>query len=213
VAVITPSVTAPDAAAYRAQMAIAATFAKRVHVDFCDGEFADMKLVNLAQAYWPEGMLADLHLMYKYPADYFETAVSLRPHMVIVQAEAGGNLIAMMLQLRALGIKTGVALLQATHPHDAADLIAQADHVLIFSGNLGHYGGTADMELLKKVTGIREVNPIAEIGWDGGVNEDNAAQLALGGVEVLVSGGAIQKAPDPAAVYKKLSELAEKPTA
>jgi ribulose-phosphate 3-epimerase len=212
-AVVAPSVTAPDAAAYRAEMANAAQFAKRVHVDFSDGEFAPIKLINLAQAYWPDEMLADLHLMYKHPTDYFETAVSLKPHMVIVQAEASGNLIAMMLQLRALGIKAGVALLQATQPHEAADLIAQADHVLIFSGDLGHFGGTANMELLKKVSGIRAINPIAEIGWDGGVSEENAAQLALGGIEVLVSGGAIQKAPDPAAAYKKLSELAEKSTA
>jgi ribulose-phosphate 3-epimerase len=208
--VITPSVTAPDAAAYREQMANAAQFAPRVHIDFSDGEFAPIKLINLAQAYWPDGMLADLHLMHKDPAAHFETVVSLKPHMVIVHAEAEGNVLAMMLQLRALGIKVGIALLQPTHPHDANDLVAQADHVLIFSGDLGHFGGTADMELLKKVAEIRAINPIAEIGWDGGVTPENAAQLALGGVEVLVSGGAIQKAADPAAAFKQLVELAEK---
>jgi ribulose-phosphate 3-epimerase len=209
-AIIVPSVTAPDAAAYRAEMATAAQFAKRVHVDFSDGEFAPVKLMNLVQAYWPDGTLADLHLMMKRPGDYYETAVSLRPHMVIVQAEAEGNILAMLLQLRALGIKTGVALLQATQPQDAKDLIAQADHILIFSGTLGHFGGTADMELLKKVAGIRAINPIAEIGWDGGVTIDNAASLALGGIEVLVAGGAIQKAADPADAFKRLSEEAAK---
>jgi ribulose-phosphate 3-epimerase len=209
-AMVVPSVTAPDAAAYREEMANAAQFAKRVHIDFSDGEFAPIKLINLVQAYWPEGMLADLHLMYKRPADYFETAVSLKPHMVIIHAEAEGNTIAMLLQLRALGIKTGVALLQGTNPQAAHELIAQADHVLIFSGDLGHFGGTADLNLLKKVAGIRAINPIAEIGWDGGVTIDNALQLALGGVEVMVSGGAIQKAADPAAAYKQLTEMAEK---
>ena len=209
-AVVTPSVTAPDAAAYREQMAHAAVFAARVHVDFCDGEFAPVKLINVAQAYWPEGMLADLHLMFKDPAAHFETAVSLKPHMVIVQAEAEGNVLAMLLQLRALGIKTGVALLQKTSPQEAGGLIAEADHVLIFSGDLGHFGGKADMELLKKVAAIRAINPIAEIGWDGGVTNENAAQLAFGGVEVLVAGGAIQKAADPATAYKQLVESANK---
>lgn len=209
-AVIVPSVTAPDAATYRAQMAHAATIAGRVHLDFSDGEFAPIKLINLAQAYWPEGLLADLHLMFKNPASQLETAVSLKPHMVIVQAEADGNTLAMILQLRALGIKTGVALLQGTSPQDAKGLIAEADHVLIFSGDLGHFGGTADMELLKKVAAIRAINPIAEIGWDGGVNAENAAPLAFGGVEVLVAGGAIQKAPDPGEAYKQLVEAANK---
>ncbi|HSE61218.1 MAG TPA: hypothetical protein VLA88_02900 [Candidatus Saccharimonadales bacterium] len=209
-AVIVPSVTAVDAKTYREQMANAATFAARVHLDFSDGKFAPVKLINLAQAYWPEGMLADLHLMVTDPAAHFETAVSLKPHMVIVQAEAEGNIVAMILQLRALGIKTGVALLQDTSPKAAHSLIAEADHVLIFSGDLGHFGGTADMELLKKIPEIRAINPIAEIGWDGGVTFENAAQLALGGVEVLVSGGTIQKAADPAAAYKQLVELGNK---
>lgn len=205
---IIPCVTATDAHAYREQMARVAPFAKRVHIDFSDGEFSPVKLVNPIQAYWPEGMLADLHLMVKDPAAHLETVISLNPQMVILHAESEGNLTAVLLQLRALGIKTGVALLQDTTPESARQLVAEADHVLIFSGDLGHFGGTADMQLLRKVAQIRAINPIAEIGWDGGVNTDNAAQLALGGIEALNAGGAIQRAEDPEATYKQLVELA-----
>jgi ribulose-phosphate 3-epimerase len=205
---IIPCVTAIDAHGYREQMARVAPFAKRVHIDFSDGEFSPVKLVNPIQAYWPEGMLADLHLMVKDPTAHLETVISLNPQMVILHAESEGNLTAALLQLKALGIKTGVALLQDTAPETARPLIAEADHVLIFSGDLGHFGGTADMQLLRKVTQIRAINPIAEIGWDGGVNADNAAQLALGGIEALNAGGAIQRAEDPEATYKQLVELA-----
>jgi ribulose-phosphate 3-epimerase len=208
--IITPSITAPDANAYRQQMATVAPFASRIHIDFSDGEFAPIKLVNVIQAYWPESLQADLHLMYKNPTAQLETVVSLKPQMVIVHAEAEDDVLGMILQLRALGIKAGVALLQQTAPHTAQRLIAQADHVLIFSGTLGKYGGAADLTLLKKVAEIRAINPIAEIGWDGGVTPDNIAQLVFGGVEVAVSGGAIQNAPDPAAAYTQLMELAEK---
>lgn len=206
-ATIVPCVTAPDAHAYREQMARVAPFATRVHVDFSDGQFSPVKLINPIQAYWPEGMQADLHVMVKDPTSHLETLVSLNPQMVIIHAESEGNLTSIILQLRALGIKTGVALLQQTTPESAHQLIAEADHVLVFSGDLGHFGGQADMGMIAKIAQIKVINPIVEIGWDGGVSLDNAAQLALGGVEVLNVGGAIQRAEDPAAVYKQLVEL------
>lgn len=203
---VCPCVTAPDAHAYREQMARVAPFAKRVHVDFSDGELAPVKLVNPIQAYWPEGILADLHLMIKNPAEHIETVISLQPHMVIFHAEAEGDLLGMMRQLRAVNIKTGVALLQSTDPESARNLIADADHVLIFSGDLGHFGGTADLTLLKKVGQIRGISANVEVGWDGGVSPENIAQLSLGGVEVFNAGGAIQHAPDPQEAYATLEK-------
>lgn len=202
--VICPCVTAADAHAYREQMARVAPFAQRVHIDFADGELAPIKLVNPIHAYWPEGVLADLHLMYKKPQDELETVISLQPNLVIIHAEAEGDLLGMQRELRAVGIKTGVALLQQTEPEAAHELIADADHVLIFSGDLGHFGGTADLNLLHKLGRIRAINANAEIGWDGGVTADTAPQLTLGGIEVLDVGGYIQKAADPQEAYATL---------
>ena len=207
---ICPSITAPDAQAYREQMARVAPFATRVHLDFSDGKLAPIKLVNPVQAYWPDTVIADLHLMFTNPTTELETVISLKPNLVIIHAEAQGDLLGMMRQLRAVNIKTGVALLQPTQPEAAADLIAEADHVLLFSGDLGHFGGTADLRLLSKVRGIRAANATAEIGWDGGVNAENAGQLVMGGVEVLVAGGAIHKAADPKAAYAALANVADK---
>lgn len=203
-AVVVPCVTAADAAAYREQMARVAPFAKRVHIDFSDGIFAPVRLVNPIQAYWPKKIVADLHLMVVNPVEHLETVISLRPSLVIIHAESQGDLLGMVRQLRAVGIKTGVALLQKTTAESAKLLIADADHVLIFSGNLGHFGGQADLGLLKKVAEVRSINANAEIAWDGGVTADNAGQLVFGGIEVLNAGGAIQKADDPKAAYEEL---------
>lgn len=202
--VICPCVTATDAHAYREQMARVAPFAKRVHIDFSDGELAPVKLVNPIQAYWPDGVLADLHLMLKHPQEHVETLISLKPNLVIFHAEAEGDLLGFLRQLRAVNIKVGVALLQQTTAEAAHDLIADADHALVFSGDLGHFGGVADLTLLKKVADIRAINANIEVGWDGGVTPDNVASLCLGGVEVLNAGGHIQKAPDPQEAYATL---------
>jgi ribulose-phosphate 3-epimerase len=204
VSVVCPSVTAVDAHAYREQMARVAPFATRVHIDFSDGALAPVKLINPIQAYWPEGVLADLHLMVKNPHEHLETIISQAPNMAIIHAEAEGDLLGLLRQLHAVNIKTGVALLQQTTPESCRDLIADADHALIFSGDLGHFGGTADFDLLKKIGGIRAINANIEIGWDGGVSAENIAQLALGGVEVMDVGGYIQQAPDPQEAYATL---------
>lgn len=201
--VICPTVTAVNPHNYREQMARIEPFAPRVHIDFGDGEFA-AKMVGIAQAYWPDHMIADFHVMYKHPYQYMETIVSLKPNMVIVHAEAEDDMLAMVLELQAVGIKAGLALLKDTKPEDYADIISHADHVLLFGGDLGHQGGVADLTVLKKVANVRAINPTIELGWDGGVNSENAPLLIEGGIEVLNVGGFVQHADDPKEAYETI---------
>jgi pentose-5-phosphate-3-epimerase len=75
---------------------------------------------------------------------------------------------------------------------------------MIFSGDLGKQGGTASLMQLEKVRLIRAIRQDVEIGWDGGVNIENAYSLAQGGVDVLNVGSTIANAPDPKSVYATL---------
>jgi ribulose-phosphate 3-epimerase len=43
---------------------------------------------------------------------------------------------------------------------------------------------------------------------DGGVGEDNAAQLRTAGATLLVAGSAIFGEPDPAAAYRRIAAVA-----
>jgi pentose-5-phosphate-3-epimerase len=45
-----------------------------------------------------------------------------------------------------------------------------------------------------------------EIGWDGGINNQNAHVLAAGGVDVLNTGGFIQHASDAEHAYRTLQQ-------
>jgi ribulose-phosphate 3-epimerase len=130
--------------------------------------------------------------------------------MLTFHAEAEGDLLGVLQYVKSAGIKAGVALVKSTVPADVAPLIEAADHVMVFSGDLGKYGGTASLMQLEKVRLIKTINAGAEIGWDGGVNVENAFSLAQGGVDVLYVGGAIQKANDPAAAFEVLSKEVNK---
>lgn len=111
-------------------------------------------------------------------------------------------------QLHYHGIEAGVALLPKTPVELIRPAIDIVDHVLVFSGDLGHYGGQLDLTHLEKVKQLRRMNHRIEIGWDGGVTDKNIRQLVEGGVEVAVSGGFIQKAHDPSGAYMKLKQAA-----
>lgn len=205
---ICPSITETNANPhdYRAQIEKVQGFAKRIHIDLMDGEFAPSRSINPIQVWWPDGLTADIHIMFKRPLEHLETLISLKPNLVIIQAEAEGDLKGMMDHLQKLGIKAGVSLLKQTQPDEAEELIKTADHVLIFSGDLGYFGGQADLGLIEKIKRVKEINPNAEIGWDGGANESNVKQLADGGVDAITVGGAIQKSENPQNTYVKLIE-------
>jgi pentose-5-phosphate-3-epimerase len=129
--------------------------------------------------------------------------------MVIVHAEAEGNLAGFIEYLHHHGIEVGLALLPRTRVEDVAPALPMLDHLLIFSGNLGYHGGTADLDLLSKARKAKELKPTIEIGWDGGINGENAKTIADAGVEVLNVGGYIQNSGDPAAAYAKLKALVQ----
>ncbi len=201
---ICPSVLATYSEEYKRQIERVAPFATRLHIDIADGVFAPNKTIDASEVWWPGGVQADIHVMYRRPIEVIDTLIALGPQLVIMHAEAEGDFITLAKQLHYHGIQAGVALLPKTPVDIIKPAIDLIDHVMIFSGDLGHYGGQIDLGLLEKAKHIRALSKRAEIGWDGGVTDENIKALADGGVEMIVSGGYIQKAPDAQRAYDTL---------
>ena len=203
-AVVCPTVLAKDEQEFAGQMRRAASLSNRVQIDLMDGVFAMSQSVGLDDIWWPHGVKADIHLMYQNPFEHLETLIHLQPSMVIVHAEATAHHMHFAAELHKEGINTGLAILPETPLANVEQIINSFDHLLIFSGNLGHFGGEADLSQITKAKDAKEHHPDIEIGWDGGVNLENAHQLIDGGVDVLNVGGYIQKADDAQKAYQKL---------
>lgn len=203
---ICPTIDVFDSAAYRQSMR-RVSFAHRVHIDVMDGVFTPAASPPLDQTWWPHHTVADIHLMHQRPMESLEQLIRLKPHLVIIHNEADVHHMHFAAALHQHGIKAGLALLQDTPVAWAEQIMHSFDHVLVFSGRLGYYGGQADMGLLDKVQAIRAHHSEVEIGWDGGVNDHTARQLAAAGVDVLNVGGFIQNATDPEAAYATLESL------
>lgn len=201
---IAPALLTETADDYKAMVERVHPFAKRVHIDICDGEFAPTFTIGAAQVWWPQEWTVDIHAMVARPSEHLETLISLKPHLIIFHAETQEDIVPILQHVKQFGIKAGIALLRSTVPSTVAPAIQAADHVMIFSGELGKYGGTASLMQLEKVRLIRAIRQDIEVGWDGGVNIENAYSLSQGGVDVLNVGGAIAKTDDPQAVYNAL---------
>lgn len=203
-AVIAPAILTQTPEDYKAQLERIHTFATRVHIDLSDGSFAPSQTVAANQVWWPQQWQIDIHAMVAEPSKYLPTLIGLKPHMIIFHAEVKEDLVPIFQQVKQAGIKAGVALMRPTVPADIGGVLEAADHAMIFSGDLGKYGGTASLMQLEKVRLIKTINSGLEIGWDGGANVDNVFSLAQGGVDVINVGGALQKAADPQAAYQAI---------
>lgn len=204
-AAIVPTATVSTSEDYKATLERIHQFgATHIHVDISDGVFAPVELLGADKIWWPQGWTVDVHAMVSQPSLYYQQLIALKPSLITFHAEVNEDLLPIMQQIKQVGIKAGIALLKPTVPSDVAPLIEASDHVMIFSGELGKYGGTASMMQLEKVRLIKNINASVEIGWDGGVSIENAFSLSQGGVDTLNTGGAIHNATDPKVAYEAL---------
>jgi len=128
-----------------------------------------------------------------------------------VHYEACGHLHRTVQEIHDAGMKAGVTLNPATPVGMLEDILGDVDMVLLMSVNPG-FGGQKFIEnTIQKVQRLRRM--IDEGGYhtlievDGGVQAETAPRLVKAGVDVLVSGSYVFKAPNPEQVIKGLRSL------
>lgn len=211
---IAPAVLAETPGQYRHDVDVAASVSDRIQIDLVDGEFADNKTINLVQTYWPEDTRADLHLMYHRPQEHVPTVISQHPHMAIIHVEARDVdekiITEACSRLQNSGIAFGLAVLPDTPVSRLEPFVYAIDHVLVFTGELGHYGGQLRFDCLDKIDQVKRLNRNIEVGVDGGITEETAARVVEAGADVLNVGGFIQNATHPENAYATLKEIIDR---
>lgn len=205
-ALICPTILANTPEEFNTQIKRVIPFARRIQIDLADGQFTESKTIGLDKVWWPHGVQCDLHLMYKKPMEFLNEVIHLKPSLVIIHAEADVHHMHFAAELHKEGILAGLAILPDTPIVNTEQIMHSFDHVLIFGGHLGHFGGQADLSLLRKAQEAKSHHKSLEIGWDGGINDQNAKEIAEAGVDVLNVGGFIQNSADPASAFAQLSQ-------
>lgn len=150
----------------------------------------------------------DVHLMIEEPEKYAEAFQKAGADILTVHAEACVHLHRNIQQIRALGMKAGVALNPHTPVNVLENVIGDIDVVLVMSVNPGFGGQTFIPQTLPKLRQlkklIQEHKAHALIEVDGGVTTENAASIVAAGADVLVAGNTIFSAADPEKTIRQL---------
>jgi len=185
------------------------------HIDIMDGVFVPnisygMPVLKAITKHAKKTI--DVHLMIVDPDRYIKEFAQLGADILTVHYEACNHLHRTLQAIKAEGMKAGVAI----NPHTSVDLlkdvIKDIDVVLVMSVNPG-FGGQSFIEnTFSKVQRLKEIiamnNATTLIEIDGGVTDNNAAELAKAGADVLVAGSFVFKADDQPQTIKNLKQIA-----
>lgn len=150
----------------------------------------------------------DVHLMIVEPEKYFEDFKNAGADILTIHYEACNHLNRNIEVIHQMGMKAGVALNPHTPIGLLEEVIADLDMILIMSVNPGFGGQSFIRKSLSKIRRLKEMivksgsNAIIEV--DGGVDITNARLLFDAGVNVLVAGSAVFKAPNPTVMISLL---------
>ncbi|CCZ70947.1 ribulose-phosphate 3-epimerase [Bacteroides gallinaceum] len=186
-----------------------------LHIDIMDGVFVP----NISFGFPVLKYVAklsqkplDVHLMIVQPEKFLREVKELGTMMMNVHYEACVHLHRVIQQIKDAGMKAGVTLNPSTPVSMLEDIINDVDMVLLMSVNPG-FGGQKFIEnTINKVRALRslidrkQADVLIEV--DGGVNLETGARLVEAGVDVLVTGSTVFKAPDFREMVHQLKSLA-----
>ena len=186
-----------------------------LHIDIMDGVFVP----NISFGFPVLKYVAklsqkplDVHLMIVQPEKFLREVKELGTMMMNVHYEACVHLHRVIQQIKDAGMKAGVTLNPSTPVSMLEDIINDVDMVLLMSVNPG-FGGQKFIEnTINKVRALRslidrkQADVLIEV--DGGVNLETGARLVEAGVDVLVTGSTVFKAPDFGKMVHQLKSLA-----
>lgn len=187
------------------------------HLDVMDGRFVpniSFGLPVIAAIKKEAKKTLDVHLMIEEPGKYAEEFKKAGADILSVHIEACPHLHRNLQQIKALGMKSGVAVNPHTPVQHLFDVLNDIDVVCLMSVNPG-FGGQKfipftleKIKQLKDEINRRNLHTLIEI--DGGVTLENAAEISKAGADVLVAGNTVFSASNPSETISTLKKLTSK---
>ena len=183
-----------------------------VHCDVMDGVFVNnitfgIKMVEDLRKITT--LPLDCHLMIVHPEKYVERFAKAGADIITVHYEAcKENLKDVLLLIKSTGVKCGAVINPDTPVECIKDVIPLCDMVLVMSVFPGFGGQKFIPAALDKLREIRAIidglDKEIDLQIDGGVTEENVAEIKAAGANVIVAGSAVFKAADRAEMIAKL---------
>lgn len=172
--------------------------AEYLHIDVMDGMFVPsisfgMPVIKSIRPVTDK--VFDVHLMVEEPGRYIDDFADCGADLITVHAEACKHLDRTIQQIRARGLKAGVALNPATPLCVLDHVITKVDMILIMTVNPGFGGQKYIPEMTEKIAALRKMltdrGLQTDIEVDGGISADTIRTVLGAGANVIVAGSAV----------------------
>ena len=211
---IAPSILSADFAELARDIEGVAAQTDLLHVDVMDGHFVPHITIGppvVAALRRHSRAYLDCHLMITDPADYLEAFARAGASGCSVHVEIGDT-VALIGQMRYLGMDAGLAVNPETPFEDFADYLGLVDLVLLMTVHPGFGGQSFMAEVVPKIertaAALEAGGFAAVIQVDGGIDPDTAPATARAGARAFVAGSAIFGRDDPLAAAAELRRSA-----
>ena len=177
--------------------------ADMIHLDIMDGHFVPNitfgpPVVASMRKY--TSLPFDVHLMLVRPDRYVEPFAKAGADHITFHIESECDPVAVVRRIHELGCSAGITLKPGTPASAVEAVLPEIDMVLVMSVEPGFGGQKFQPEMLKKASEIwkmlRRIGSRAHIEIDGGITHDNVREAAAAGVNVIVAGTAVFRAPE-----------------
>ena len=203
---IAPSLLAADFLRLEKDVEMLNAASDLIHLDIMDGSFVP----NISFGFSVVEAVAkkasvpmDAHFMVVNPECWVKRCSELGVAMMSFHLEAAGRGTRKILRdIRAHGMKAGLAINPDIPVEKLYSYIGEADYFLIMSVFAGFGGQKFIYESLDRVAALKArlqaKGDAALIEVDGGVNEENAGPLQEAGADILVAGSSVFRSAAPA---------------
>jgi ribulose-phosphate 3-epimerase len=225
---IVPAIIAKNFQELEQKLKMVEPHAKAAQLDVMDGVFVGNETWNNPEDL--EGLKTELlleaHLMVERPQEIIGRWIKSRAKRIILHWEAlekihghemtphktsagpGFPVIDLAEEAHKRNKELGVALNPNTPISVLDSFISDIDSVLLMSVDPGKAGQEFLGQVTAKIKSLRQKYPEIKIGVDGGINLNNAGEIARAGADILVAGSAIFESGDVGKAIEELKKIA-----
>ena len=212
--VIAPSVLSADFAKLAEEIAaVESGGADWIHVDVMDGNYVPNLTFGadiIAALRRLTDLPLDVHLMVQRPEWYIAPFADAGASLFTFHPDATGHVQRQLDQVRACGMRAGLALNPATPLTYVEEVVDDLDMLLLMTVNPGFGGQSYIPAATNKIVRARrlldELGSNARLELDGGINRETIAMARQAGADTFVAGSAIFKSAEPANEVRHLRE-------